>query len=73
MDSRILLDEAKRLSPADRLELIDALWQSLAPEDLPVTAGERRILDDRLRDLEEHPDAERSWDAVRADMYSRLK
>ena len=73
MDNQTLLDEARRLSPADRLELIDALWQSLSPEDVPVTSNERRLLDERLRDLAEHPDAERPWEAVRADMYARLK
>ena len=46
---------------------------SLAPEDVPVTSDERRFLDERLRDLEEHPDAERPWEAVRADIYARLK
>ncbi|MHB1171799.1 MAG: addiction module protein [Lacisediminihabitans sp.] len=73
MDNQTLLDEARRLSPADRLELIDALWRSLAPEDVPVTSDERRLVGERLWDLEEHPDAERPWEAVRADMYARLK
>ena len=36
-----LLAEAKRLSPDDRLELISALWQSLSPDQLPVTDAEK--------------------------------
>lgn len=32
-----LLAEAMKLSPSDRLELIEALWDTLSEEDVPVT------------------------------------
>ncbi|MGH9640282.1 MAG: addiction module protein, partial [Bryobacteraceae bacterium] len=52
------------LSTEERLGLIDDLWESLeAPEAesvdaASVTDGQRRILDDRLLDLELFPDDE---------------
>ena len=67
-----LLHQAQQLPTEDRLELIDALWQSRAPGDLPVSAADRALLAERLRDLEHHPEAERSWDQVRTDLYTRL-
>lgn len=41
--------------PADRLELIGGLWDSLSPDDLPVTDAERAMIDDRLVDLTDNP------------------
>ena len=34
-----LLAEALKLSPSDRLQLIEALWDTLSEADIPVTAG----------------------------------
>jgi putative addiction module component (TIGR02574 family) len=47
-----LLAEALKLSSGDRLRLIEALWETLSEEDIPVTPGERALLDARLADLE---------------------
>jgi hypothetical protein len=35
-----LLEEALRLSPRDRLQLIGDLWDTLSEEDIPVTSKE---------------------------------
>lgn len=64
----ILLTQAKQLTPADRLDLIGELWQTLDPDELPVTAADRDMLDDRLRDLAASPDAGRSGEEVDADL-----
>ncbi len=72
MVSAELLAQAQQLSPVYRLQLIDALWQSLAPHDLPVSAADRKLVDERLRDLRENPLAERSWEDVKADTRSRI-
>lgn len=66
-----LLKEATHLAPADRLELIGALWDSLSPDDLPVTDAERAMIDDRLVDLADHPADARPWSEVEADLRSR--
>lgn len=66
-----LLAAALKLSPSDRLELIEALWDTLSDEDLPVTAEERALLDERLADLERDPNAQSSWDEVKARLEQR--
>jgi len=37
-----------KLTPAERLDLIDELWSSLEDDDVPVTEAQRRELDRRL-------------------------
>lgn len=69
---RALLTQAKQLDPADRLELIGELWQSLNSDELPVTAAERTMLDERLADLSKNPDSGRPWKEVEADLQRRL-
>ena len=61
-----LLATVASLSPADRLELIGAVWDTLSTDDLPVTDAERALLDARLADMEAHPDAQSPWPEVKA-------
>ena len=65
-----LLDEAKRLSVAERIELAEAIWDTVAEDAgadvLPVSDVHRLELDRRLADLEAHPAAGSSWDEVRS-------
>ncbi|MCM3903737.1 MAG: addiction module protein [Pyrinomonadaceae bacterium] len=53
------------LDPADRLELIGAVWDSLSPNDLPVTDAEKALLDARLADMESNPDDQSPWPEVK--------
>jgi putative addiction module component (TIGR02574 family) len=64
--NRDLLAEALKLSPSDRLQLIEALWDTLSEEDIPVTPEERALLDARLADLEANPGDQSPWSEVRA-------
>jgi len=61
-----LLAKVSSLSPADRLELIGVVWDTLSPDDLPVTDAERALLDARLADLENNPDDHSPWPEVKA-------
>src|SRR6266851_530821 len=61
-----LLAKVSSLSPADRLELIGAVWDTLSPDDLPVTDAERALLDARLADMERNPDDQSPWPEVKA-------
>jgi putative addiction module component (TIGR02574 family) len=61
-----LLAEITSLSPADRLELVGAVWDTLSPDDLPVTEAERALLDARLADMESSPDDQSPWPEVKA-------
>lgn len=66
-----ILAAALKLSPSDRLELIEALWDTLSEEDIPVTPEQRALLDERLDDLEKNPDAQSSWEEVKARLARR--
>lgn len=46
-----LLAKVSSLRPADPLERIDAVWDTLAGDDLPVTDAERVLVDARLADM----------------------
>ena len=47
----------------------DALRRYFGEPVYEPTEDERRLLDEALNDLEAHPDAVRSWDEVRADLW----
>jgi putative addiction module component (TIGR02574 family) len=66
-----VLAQALRLSPRDRLDLIEALWDTLSEGDIPVTPDECAILDARLADLEANPGDQSPWSEVRARLEQR--
>ena len=68
-----LLDRVASLSPADRLELIGALWDSLSPDEIPVTDAEKALLDARLADTESNPDDQSPWPDVKTRLERLLR
>ena len=68
-----LLAKALKLSPSDRLQLIEALWDTLSEEDIPVTPEERALLDARLADLEANPGDQSPWSDVKARLEQRRR
>jgi putative addiction module component (TIGR02574 family) len=60
-----LRDEIMRLPPAERLQLVEEIWDSLtaSPEDIPVPDWHREELERRLADPSEK--ATLTWDEVR--------
>ena len=69
MIDNVLLEKIRNLEPADRLELIGVVWDSLSATDLPLTDAERELLDARLADMESNPNDQSSW----ADVKKRLE
>jgi putative addiction module component (TIGR02574 family) len=65
--------EIQSLSVADRLHLLEALWDSLVetPEALPVTDAQRKELARRRRAHARNPSAAKSWAQVRARLRRR--
>jgi putative addiction module component (TIGR02574 family) len=63
-----LLAEATRLSVPERIELVEAIWDTVAPhlDTEPLPESHRAELDRRLQDLEDDPDAGSPWEEVRA-------
>jgi len=68
-----LLAKVASLSPADRLELIGAIWDTQSPDDLPITDGERALLDARLDDMERNPDDQSPWSEVKPRLQPLLR
>jgi putative addiction module component (TIGR02574 family) len=62
---RIIL-EAFALSPADRLDVIEQLWLSVAaaPDELELTDAQRHELDRRLADAEANPGDGIPWEHI---------
>ena len=63
------------LTPAERLRLIDDLWQSLtsAPEGVPLTPLQRDELDRRLDGLDRGDVALVPWDEVKRQLRARAR
>ena len=52
------------LSPSERLDLLERLWDSLtpAPDDIPLTDAQRAELDHRIDALDRDGPVGMSWD-----------
>ena len=74
MSADMLIAEAAKLTPAERLRIAHALWQSAWEEqaDIPLTSEQREELDSRLQDLEANPAEGSSWEEVRRRLEARL-
>lgn len=59
--------EIQSLSVADRLRLLEEIWDSLVetPDAVPVTEAQRRELERRRRAHARNPSATKSWARVR--------
>jgi putative addiction module component (TIGR02574 family) len=66
-----LIPELARLSPRQRLDLIEALWESLEDKDVPVTEAQRAELDRRIAGLEQDGEQSISWDQLSAELRQR--
>jgi putative addiction module component (TIGR02574 family) len=64
-----------RLTPAERLQLLQEIWDSLAHdvEVLPLTEPQRQELDRRLAALDADPNRVVSWEEVEAQALARLR
>ncbi|MGH8739187.1 MAG: addiction module protein [Burkholderiales bacterium] len=52
------------LSPDQRLELLEQLWDSLSPEAIPLTDAQREELDRRLDELDREGPVGIPWDEM---------
>ena len=65
MASRI---DLSKLIPAERISLIDDLWESLSDEvALPISPSLGRELDRRVEEAQRSPEEGRSWETIRSD------
>jgi putative addiction module component (TIGR02574 family) len=64
----------EELSVEEQIDYIQSLWERIAahPEDIPVPDWHRKIIEERLADLDENPDAGIPWEEVRETMKKHL-
>lgn len=60
-----------KLTPEEKLELIDELWTSINPDQFPLTDEQRVELHRRLDRLDADGPTGVPWDSVRAEMTPR--
>jgi putative addiction module component (TIGR02574 family) len=74
MSNETLLAEALSLSPADRLELVEAIWDSISeiPDAVPLTEAQRAELVARLEDHRRNPTAGTPWEEVKRRLLNGL-
>jgi putative addiction module component (TIGR02574 family) len=66
--------ELMELSPEERIELVQDLWDSIAPRELPpLTLEQREELDRRYTEHLRDPSRALTWEDVKARLSARYK
>jgi putative addiction module component (TIGR02574 family) len=62
-----------RLSVAERIALVQAIWDSIAadPDAVPLTDAQRQELERRADDDDANPDDTVSWEQAKAEALAR--
>ena len=63
-----LAPELARLTPRQRLDLIEHLWESLEDKDIPVTEAQRAELDRRIAGFDRDREHGIPWDQLKAEL-----
>ena len=64
-------EEISELPVATRLELLETIWDSISPADVPVPESHKRLLDLALEDFAQNPDEGATWEEVREELFRR--
>jgi putative addiction module component (TIGR02574 family) len=72
--NKALLDELMELTPAERIQLAEDLWDSIPLENMPPLTDEQRAeLDRRWSEHQKNPGRAAPWEEVRARLWARYK
>jgi putative addiction module component (TIGR02574 family) len=72
MINEILMSQVRTLSVTERIELIGAVWETLAANEAPISAADMDLLDTRLADMGQNPEAHSPWPEVQARLKRQL-
>jgi putative addiction module component (TIGR02574 family) len=64
-------NQISSLSAAEKMELLDALWESLEADEVPLTEAQRAELDYRIARHEQNPSDVIPWEQVRAGLFKK--
>ena len=72
--NKALLQELLELTPAERMELAEELWDSIEPEDMPpLTPEQKQEIERRYAEHCQHPERASKWEDVKARLLARYK
>lgn len=66
-----LRNRVEGLSPAEKIELLEVLWESLEADELPLTDPQRVELDHRIARHEQNPADVVPWEQVRTSLFKK--
>jgi putative addiction module component (TIGR02574 family) len=66
-----LRSQIKTLSPAEKAELLDTVWESLEADSVSLTDAQRTELDHRIARHEQNPSDVVPWQQVRAGLFKK--
>lgn len=74
MDTRPIVEIFRKLSPGEKIRLVEELWDEIAAEAarLPLTESQRRLLDERIQQHEQNPEDVETWEKVKKDILGDL-
>jgi len=72
--NKALWKELMELTPEERIQLVEDLWDSITPEEMPpLTDEQKREIDRRLAEHGKDPGRASPWAEVRARLWARYK
>ena len=74
MSMQPIIESFRKLSPNEKIRLLQDLWDEVAEEvaQTPLSESHRRLLDERLQEHDEHPNDVEPWEKVRDDTLGEL-
>ena len=66
-----LRSQIKGLSTAEKVELLDAVWESLEMDAMSLTEAQRAELDYRIARHEQNPSDVVPWEQVKAGLFKK--
>lgn len=71
--AKVPIKEILELSVAERIQLVEDLWDSVAadPESISVTDSQKQEVRRRLEEHRADPESATPWDEVRKELYER--
>ena len=71
MPRTLTKEEIFDLSAEERLHLIESLWDSLSPSEVPPPEWHKQLIDERLEDHRRNPDDSVSWEDFRDELFPK--
>jgi len=70
MDTQPIIETFRKLSPGEKIRLLQELWDEIAIEAArsPLTEAQRRVLDERIQQHEQNPADVEPWEKVKKDI-----